>query len=122
MTRLKPRQLLLGILNCTKSEFKKAALLINANSQTDSKSRLGCMYDEVLCMKQSCILLAGTGVTNVRIFHDRKSIPRIAVWQFEACRVMTNCDPEGRIFLSFPHANNGFFFLLTTVYILFILK
>ena len=82
MTRLKPRQLLLGRLNCTKSEFKKAALLINANSQIDSKSRLGCMYDEVLCMKQSCILLAGTGVTNVRIFHDRKIHPedrRLAV-------------------------------------------
>ena len=28
--------------------------------------------------------------------------------------MMTNGDPEGRIFLSFPHTNNGFFFLLTT--------
>ena len=31
--------------------------------------------------------------------------------------VMTNSDPEGRIFLSYPHTNNGFFFLLTTVFI-----
>ena len=30
---------------------------------------------------------------------------------------MTNADPEGRIFLSYPHTNNGFFFLLTTVFI-----
>ena len=30
---------------------------------------------------------------------------------------MTNGDPEGRIFLSYPHTNNGFFFLLTTVFI-----
>ena len=31
--------------------------------------------------------------------------------------MMTNCDPEGRIFLSYPHRNNGFFSLLTTVFI-----
>ena len=42
-----------------------------------------------------------------------KSVPRIAVWHHEACRVMTNGDHEGRIFLSYPHTNNGFFFLLT---------
>ena len=41
-----------------------------------------------------------------------KSVPRIAVWQHEACRVVTNGDPEGRIFLSYPHTNNGFLFLL----------
>ena len=40
---------------------------------------------------------------------------------------MTNGDPEGRIFLSYPHTNNGFFFFSTTVFIylfiyLFILK
>ena len=29
--------------------------------------------------------------------------------------MITNGDPEGRIFLSSPHTNNGFFFLLTTV-------
>ena len=29
--------------------------------------------------------------------------------------MMTNGDPEGRIFLSYPHTNNGLFFLLTTV-------
>ena len=31
--------------------------------------------------------------------------------------MMTNGDPKGRGFLSFPHTNNGFFFLLTTVFI-----
>ena len=44
-----------------------------------------------------------------------KSITRIAVWHHEACRVMTNGDPGGQIFISYPHTNNGFFFLLTTV-------
>ena len=51
-----------------------------------------------------------------------KSVPRIAVWHHEACRVMTNCDPEGQIFLSYPHPNNGFFFLLFLFIYLFILK
>ena len=40
-----------------------------------------------------------------------KSVQRISVFHHEACRVMTNGDPEGRIFLSYPHTNNGFFFL-----------
>ena len=31
--------------------------------------------------------------------------------------MMTKGDPEGQIFLSYPHTNNGFFFLLTTVFI-----
>ena len=33
--------------------------------------------------------------------------------------MMTNGDPEGRIFLSDPHTNNGFYFLLTTVFYIF---
>ena len=32
---------------------------------------------------------------------------------------MTNGDLEGQIFLSYPHTNNGFFFLLTIVFFLF---
>ena len=41
----------------------------------------------------------------------------------KACRVMTNGDPEGQIFLFYPHTNNGFFFLLATGFIyLFISK
>ena len=31
--------------------------------------------------------------------------------------MMTNGDPEGRIFLSYPNTINGFFFLLTTGFI-----
>ena len=45
-----------------------------------------------------------------------KSVPRIAIWHLEACRVMTNGDSEGRIFPCFPRTNNGLFFLLTTVF------
>ena len=57
---------------------------------------------------------------NIRLYHEsegknEKSVPRIAVWHHEACRVMTNSDPKGRIFLSYPHVNNRLFFLLTTV-------
>ena len=35
---------------------------------------------------------------------------------------MTNGDPEGRIFLSHPHTNNGFFFLLAIKYLILCLK
>ena len=41
----------------------------------------------------------------------------ITHFQPEACRVMPNGDPEGRILLSYPYTNNGFFFLLTIVFI-----
>ena len=34
---------------------------------------------------------------------------RITVWHHEACRVMTNCDRDGLIFLSQPHSNNRYF-------------
>ena len=56
---------------------------------------------------------------DLRICHEckgriEKSVMRIAVWHHEACGVMTNSDPEGQIFLSYPHMNNGFFFMLTT--------
>ena len=55
---------------------------------------------------------------NIRIYYEcegriEKSVPRIAVWHHEACRVMTNCDPEGQIFLSFPHTNKRLYFLLS---------
>ena len=64
----------------------------------------------------------------IRIYHEcdgriEKSVLRIAIWHHEACRVMTNGDHQGLIFLSCPHTNNGFFFLPTTVFIyLFFLK
>ena len=70
----------------------------------------------------STVVSRSEQVCVIRIYHEcegriEKSAPRIAVWHHEACRVMSNCDPEGRIFLSYPHTNNGFFFLLTTVFI-----
>ena len=36
--------------------------------------------------------------------------------------MMTNGDRKGRIFLSHPHTNNGFFFLLTIKYRILCLK
>ena len=63
-------------------------------------------------------------IGTIRIYHEsegriEKSVQRILSWHHEACRVMTNGDPQGRIFLSYPHMNSGFFFLLTTVFICF---
>ena len=59
----------------------------------------------------------------IRIYHDwedgiEKSVPRITDWHHEACWVMTNGDHKGRIFQSHAHTNNGFFFLLTTKYLI----
>ena len=52
----------------------------------------------------------------IRIYHEcegkiEKSVPRVTVWHHQVCQVMTNGDPKGQI--SYPHANNAFFFLLT---------
>ena len=52
-------------------------------------------------------------IQNIRIDHEcdgriEKYVPRIAVWHHEACRVMTNGDPEGQIFLSYPSTNYGY--------------
>ena len=46
-----------------------------------------------------------TEVNIIRIYHEcegriEKSVSRITIWHNEACRVMTNGDPEGQIFLS----------------------
>ena len=51
-----------------------------------------------------------------------KSVPGITDWYHEAFRVMTNGDGEGRIFLSHSHMKNGFFFLLTTKYLILYCK
>ena len=58
----------------------------------------------------------------IRIYHEcegriEKPVRRITVWNHEACRVMTNGDPEEQIFLSYPHTNNRLFFLLTTAFL-----
>ena len=60
----------------------------------------------------------------IRIYHKcegkiEKSVLRIGVLHHEACWAMTNGDPQGRIFLSYPNTKkNGLIFLLTTVLIL----
>ena len=53
----------------------------------------------------------------IRIYYEcegwiENSASWLAVWHHEACRVMTNGDPEGQIFISYPHTNNVLFFLL----------
>ena len=59
----------------------------------------------------------------IRIHHECEGgieiyVPRITVLHHEACRVMTNGDREGRVFLSHPNTNNVFLFLLTTKYLI----
>ena len=66
-----------------------------------------------------------SSVDNIRIYQEcevriEKAVLKTTVWHHEACRVITNGDHEGRIFLSFPHTNNGFFFLLTTVLFIYL--
>ena len=61
---------------------------------------------------------------NIRIHHEceggiEKSVPRIRNWHQEPCRVITNGDQTGQIFLSHPHTNNKLFFLLTTKYLIY---
>ena len=70
----------------------------------------------------ACAVLSAALECNIRIYHEcegriEKSGPRIAVWHHEACRVMTNSDPEGQILRSHRHTNNGFFFLLAAVFL-----
>ena len=54
---------------------------------------------------------SGWSIVNTEDLRIEKSIPRIDVLHHEACQVTTNGDPQGRIFLSYPHTNNGLFFL-----------
>ena len=59
----------------------------------------------------------------IRIYDEcegkiEKSVLRITVWHHEACRVMTNSDPEGQIFLTYPYTNYRFVFSLTTDFLL----
>ena len=63
----------------------------------------------------------------IRIYHEceggiEKFFPMVTVWHHQACLVMTNGDPEWRIFLSNPHTNDGSFFLLTFKYTVSYLK
>ena len=92
-----------------------------------------CSY---LGLRRACInvqthlrplLLIYTYVWIIRIYHEcedgiEKSVPRFTVWHHLACRVMTNSDRDGQIFLSYPHTNNGFFFLQTIKQCIFIFK
>ena len=64
------------------------------------------------------ILMGLEQCESIRIYHEcegyiEKYVPMITNWHHEACWVMTNGDQEGRIFLSHPHTNNWFFFLVT---------
>ena len=68
--------------------------------------------DRKICPKHHRLVLRG-------LPSDAK---RITDLHLEACRVMTNGDRKGQIFLSHPHTNNGFFFLVTTKYLICIGK
>ena len=81
----------------------------------------------LLCVKLFESYVVTAEYCNIRVHHEceggiEKIILWITDWHYKACRVLTNGDREGRIFLSHPHANYGLFFLLTTKYLIFILE
>ena len=43
------------------------------------------------------------------VFNSRLYVEDLVSKIYQACRVVTNSDLEGRIFLSHPHTINGFF-------------
>ena len=51
-----------------------------------------------------------------------KSILRVTNWHRQSCRLITNDDREGQVFLSLPQTNNEFLFLHTFKYGNFIIK
>ena len=88
-----------------------------------------CPFFVVPCVGLQCVVLTFLGYNHllfglfesIRIYHEceggiEKFVPGFTDWHHEACRVMTNGDRKGWIFLSHPHKNNGFF-LLTTKYL-----
>ena len=66
-------------------------------------------------------------IYSIGIYHEceggiEKFVPRITDWHHKAWRGMKIGDHEGQIFLFHPHTNNGFFFLLSTKYCIYIVK
>ena len=112
---------------------------LSVNCQESHVSRemsRGCLEIKLCCRRSNSTILTVYNTSNrctqgtpvcamilnkiIRIYHEcegriEKSALRIADWHHEACRVMTNGDHEGWIFLSYPHTHDRFFFLLTTV-------
>ena len=88
------------------------------NNKIDPADERTVFIAYVSCLRKACAY----GQSNhIRIYHEcdgriEKIVLRIAVWHLKAIPMMTNGDPEGWIFLSYPHTNNGFFSLLTTVF------
>ena len=53
----------------------------------------------------------------IKIYHECEGRIEKIRREDRRCRVITHGDPEGWIFLSSPHTNNEFFFLLATVFL-----
>ena len=89
----------------------------------------GCVWSW-FCHIVFCILSFIISIRqNIRIHREcegeiEDSVMRINDCHHEACRVMTIIigDGEGRIFLSHPYTNNGFFFLFNTKYLILLEK
>ena len=65
----------------------------------------GCSSSDLLGVPDQVFLLSAEKIIIIiRIYHEceggiKQSVRKITVWHHEACRVMTDGDPEGRIFL-----------------------
>ena len=54
--------------------------------------------------------------------YRKNPVQMVIAWHHEACRVMPDCNPEGRILLSTPHTHNRIFLLHTFHFCRFFLK
>ena len=74
----------------------------------------GYKFQQVLC----CVV--AMSYDNIGIYHECEGGIEISIGGDHrlASRVMTNSDRAGLIFISQPNTNNGFFFLLTTKYLI----
>ena len=90
------------------------------------RSNMVCQYTQYsLGFDGNVEISPGTCITSkaptiiISIHHKcedviEKSVLRITDWPHKACRMMTNGDPDGQIIIYHPHANNSFFFFITT--------
>ena len=115
-----------SLAQVSKQSITPLSLLVGRTVDNDNKTNLKGTKKEKKTTVKCLYLLSESEQSNnvsvrqgktIRIYHEcevgiEESV-KITDWHHEACQVMTNSDPEGGIFLSHPHTNIGFFFLLT---------
>ena len=72
---------------------------------------IGVLWLSACCKVYHSLVSPPNGI--IRVCHKCEDgieipVPRITIWQYEACRVITKGDPEGRIFLSHPQTKSEY--------------